>query len=437
MNRNRVFLHSAVKVLTIAAFAITGCDRNPNSGNDPGTAADAISAAKSELARELFPAVDADDRDSLVTGNTRFALDLYTQLSSRGGNLFFSPYSISCALAMTYGGSRNETEREMREALRFTLENSLLHKNFNALTADLDADTSVELEIANQAWGRNNITFVGEYLDLLALNYGSGMNLLDFRNHPDECRVRINDWVSEHTGDKINDLLPKGSIEPVTALVLTNAIYFFGDWETPFDAALSREEPFHLYGGGEVAASMMRFNDGEETVSLPFAKSDSCLAAELPYAGERFSMVVLLPPSGALDTIQRQLNVEKLDRIIRNLSMTDLIVKMPSFSFTFSTPLKRHFMNLGMTVSFTEDADFTGMRLERPMWIDEIYHKAFIKVNETGTEAAAATAVVMADTVSALPTPERFIVDRPFLFVIRDRESGTILFMGRVVDPTR
>ena len=421
--------------IVMSCIVITSCNRNPVSG-DRHSSSGEITVAKSSLAQEK-PVVDPADRESLVTGNIRFAVDFYRQLAVEDGNVFFSPYSISSALAMTYGGAKGATKQEMREVLHFTLDSALLHKNFNALEDDILSDSDIKLSIVNQTWGEYRTVFKQEYLDLLAVNYGTGINLVDFAGDPDGCRELINSWIADQTSDKIPDLLPEESIDAATTLALTNAIYFYGNWQTQFDKGLTVDKPFYRSPDDTVNAAMMSFSDNpDETMQFRYTKNDYCSALELPYTGNRFAMTVILPADSNLSGFEQQLSVDRISQITEQLETEDVHVTLPAFSFTSaSLPLKRKFMNLGMNNPFTGEADFTGICESPRIFIDDIHHKAFINVNEEGTESAAASGVVM--VWESAQQVERFVANRPFFFMIRDRETGTILFMGRVVDPTQ
>lgn len=420
-------------VISAAILIVAGCNRNPVT-NDTGDFSKDIVSEKSSLLRELHPDVDQSEMGKIVSGNTQFALDLYSILAKNDGNVFFSPYSISTALAMTYGGARNKTADEMRSMLNFTVDDADLHKAFNSLDQRLNSTDNVTLSIVNQAWGRPDIEFQPEYLDLLAVNYGSGMNILDFAGDPDGSRQIINSWVAVKTNEKILELLPEESITGNTALVLTNAIYFLGDWLYRFDKSLTMEKPFHLQDGATVSVPMMSlFKDGQSG-NINCVANDYCTAIELPYKGEQISMVIILPADSDIGKLEQQLTNERISQIANSFESTELhCVQIPRFSFTTgSINLNDALKQLGMREAFSSDADFSGIAGEHKLEVSNVFHKAFINVNENGTEAAAATAVIIEDRAAQFSS---FVADRPFLFLIRDRVSGTILFMGRVMNP--
>jgi len=368
----------------------------------------------------------------VVRGNNAFALDLYQELRGEEGNLFFSPYSISLALAMAYAGARGETAAEIAQALHFTLPQEVLHRALGTLNLILTLfpPAGVELDIANAFWGQLGHPFLQGYIDLLSRDYGAEIHLLDFRNTPDACREHINAWVSEKTQGKIEELLPPGSVGPETRLVLTDAIYFQGAWEYAFDSWRTREGPFHLLDGSHVQVPLMHLED----VYLPYAEGRiegvRYQAVELPYTQEELSMVILLPALAGFRTFERALDAERLEGILRELRSWEVHLVMPKFSFSSGFSLRETLSGLGMPHAFSPEADFSGMDGTRHLWLDQVYHKAFIKVDEWGTEAATATGGVIVLALSM-----EVHVDHPFMFLIRDRETGAILFLGRVLNP--
>jgi len=395
--------------------------------------------AEPEGQREPSPQVSEGDLAELVEGNSAFAFDLYQVLRGGNGNLFYSPYSISLALAMTYAGARGETEGQMAEALHFLLSQERLHPAFNALDLELASrgegaagkdGEGFRLNIVNAIWGQKGYAFLSEFLDVLAENYGAGLRPLDFVNASEEARVTVNDWVSEQTEGRIEDLIPPGVIDALTRLVLTNAIYFNAAWSQPFEPRLTEEGTFHLLDGGKVTVPMMA-----QTESFSYAEGQGYQAVELPYDGWEISMVILLPEAGGFEAFEDSLDAERVDAVLKELARRQVALTMPKFEFESDFSLNEALSAMGMPVAFSGEADFSGMTGSRDLFISEVIHKAFVSVDEAGTEAAAATAVVIAEL--AMPEePVTFTVDRPFLFLIRDMETGTVLFVGRVVDPS-
>jgi serpin B len=396
--------------------------------------------AKSNKARDLSPSVAIDDIDELVAGNTEFALDLYHELIEKeAGNLFYSPHSISLALAMTYAGARDITEQQMSDALHFTLSQDLLHRAFNGLDLDLskrgegsDGQDGEEfrLNIANSVWGEKNYSFLTSFLDLLAENYGAGMRLVDFYNAPDVSRITINDWVSNETEEKIKNLIPPGAITSLTRLVLTNAIYFNAAWSFPFKEELTKDDIFYLDDGGRITAPIMT-----QTEHFNYTDGNNFQAIDFLYDGNEISMLILLPSPGQFVAFEDSITPAKLTSIISSLSMQNIKLSMPKFSYkSDSISLKELLSQMGMPTAFSSSADFSGMDGTHNLFISDVLHKAFVSVDEAGTEAAAATAVIISLTSAPSP-PIEFNINRPFIFLIRDMKTGAILFMGRIVNP--
>jgi serpin B len=399
-----------------------------------------VEAIKSDLTRESNPIVNEADITSVADGNNAFALDLLHQLGSGSENLFYSPYSISSALAMTWAGARGETEVQMAKAMQFTLDQANLHPAFNALMLALDSraeaegiepDTAFKLHIANALWGQQGFPFESNFLDSLALNYGAGMYLVDFQNNPEGTRKYINDWVSRETEEKIKDIVPQGAIDALTRLVLSNAIYFKADWASEFSKDSTSDQEFHLADGTTVNVPTM-FQNG----TFRYTAGNALKAIELPYAGSQLSMVILLPHEGQLDAVQAGLDSASLEAMLSSMEYQDVDLYLPKFKFEYSLSLVEELKKLGMVDAFASSlADLSGMDGARDLYITNILHKAFVAVDEAGTEAAAATVVIVGVTSAPAGQPFEFHVDRPFLFVIRDIPTGTILFVGRVMNP--
>ena len=393
--------------------------------------------AESSRAREKNPSVNQADIDSLVDGNNAFGLDLYQSLRDRDENLILSPFSISLALAMTYSGAKGETEAQMADVLNFGAQDQT-HPAFNALDLALE-DTSIvldkeqepmQLDIANSVFAEQTFTFLPDFLDTLSVNYGAGIRLMDFANNPNPSRKEINQWVSDETKDKINDLLPENSITTDTKMVLVNAIYFKADWLSPFDANDTYDGTFKLLDGSEVTVPMMR-----QRLGIPYFVGDGYAAAELPYAGDSAVMTLLVPDEGRFKEVESQLNSAMFDQMLSNLTPADVTLQMPKFEYESSFMLSDTLANMGMPNAFDSDlADFSGMTDQQALYIGNVIHKAFVAVDEEGTEAAAATAVIM-EAATAMMPDNTLVIDRPFIYFIRDVESGQVLFIGRVLNP--
>ncbi len=395
--------------------------------------------AQSDKPRETSPDIASADLTDLVDGNSEFAFDLYQAIREKGGNLFYSPYSISLALAMTYAGARSATEQQMAATLHFTLPEDHLHPAFNSLDLELASrgegaegkdEEGFRLNIVNEIWGQKDYEFRNEFLDVLAENYGAGLRLLDFINAPETSRVTINDWVSDQTEDRIEDLIPQGVIDALTRLVLTNAIYFNAAWLNPFNEDTTDDGAFYLLDGGEVTVPMMMQSD-----SFGYAEGEGYQAVELPYDGRELSMVILLPDTGQFEEFEGSLDAALVDTITNDFTYKDVALTMPKFEFESEFKLADTLAAMGMPIAFTGAADFSGMTGNRDLFIAEVLHKAFVSVDEAGTEAAAATAVVM-NLTAAPGEPVEVTLDHPFIFLIRDIETGAILFVGRVVNPS-
>jgi serpin B len=388
---------------------------------------------KSDLERETSPNVLSEDLAALVRSNSAFACDLYQKICSDNGNLFFSPYSISVALAMTYAGARGETEQQMAEVLHFMLSQEQLHAAFNALDLALasEGNENFRLDIANALWGQVGWYFRSDFLDRLATNYGAGMWLVDFIKDAEMARIKINEWVSEHTENKIENLLPPEAVDDLTRLVLTNAIYFNASWLFPFSESRTEDGAFTLLNNSEVIVPMM-----SREASFRYAEGEGYKAVELPYSDQNTSMFIILPTLESFNEFETTLNAERVSEIVGNLVSTEVNLKMPKFEFEKSLPLSQVLPEMGMSAAFDPfGADFSGIDDDRDLYITDVLHKAFISVDENGTEAAAATAVVIGVT-GMPPTPIEMSIDHPFIFMIRNNSTGTILFFGRVLDPT-
>jgi serpin B len=395
---------------------------------------------KSDLPRETAPVTSQSDLATLVNGNDAFALDLYRLLSKTGGNIFYSPYSISEALAMTYGGARGETETQMAAALRFLLPQDSLHTTFNSIDIELAKRGEVakegkdekgfRLNVVNAIWGQKDFSFASAYLDLLSSNYGAGMRIVDYINAAEAARQTINQWVSDQTEGRIKDLLPQGSVNALTRLVLTNAVYFNAAWASQFEESITRDGPFHLLDGSEVTVPMMF-----QMKSFQYAEGTNYQAVELPYDGNQLSMVVLLPGAGQFEAFEAGLDASQLQEIIGKLQNSNVNLTMPRFNIESEFNLKQALSDLGMPVAFSDsEADFSGMDGKRDLYISDVVHKAYVSVDEKGTEAAAATGVIVSTTSMPINIKD-MTIDRPFIFLIRDIPTGTILFLGRVMNP--
>ncbi|MHC4618280.1 MAG: serpin family protein [Planctomycetota bacterium] len=414
------------------------------------TLATAGSFAQEKPTPEKKPA-----EDIVVEGNNRFALEMYSRLRQREGNLFFSPHSISTALAMVYAGARGRTETQMAEVLHFPTVRSgatpvtneplggsavcrkeQFHAAFGAIIKDLNArgeKGSYELTVANALWGQHGYGFLKEFLELIKDHYGGALNEVDFITAAEAARTTINSWVEEQTKDKIKELIRPGVLNQMTRLVITNAIYFKGNWASRFKEGNTREAPFTLLDGKKVNVPMMN-----QTSEFKYMEAPDFQALELPYIDNELSMVVLLPKGfDGLSELEEKLTIQNVSEWLSKLTKREVIVSVPKFKMTSQFGLARVLGSMGMTDAFTPRADFSGISSNRDLFISAVIHKAYVDVNEEGTEAAAATAVAIRVTAIGPARTPVFRADHPFMLLIRDTHSGSILFIGRVMNPKK
>lgn len=394
----------------------------------------------SDKARDEAPDVSDETLAALTEANRGFATAMYRALKEGDKNLFFSPHSISVALAMTWAGAAGDTETEMQSALGWSLlAEEDVHAGFNALDLALDSRSELpedtdgdgfQLSIVNQTWGQRGFGFEDPFLDVLATQYGAALYLLDFQADPEGSREAINDWVEEVTEDRIVDLLPEGAITDLTRLVLANAIYFKASWSLPFELADTADGTFVRLDGSAVTVPMM--NGVPETA---YASGDGWALVELPYVGEELDMTLIVPDAGRFEEIEAGLDQPFLDEALAATREHRVTLSMPRFSFKTEADLVDGLVAQGMVQAFDADqADFTGMSTEAQLYVSGVFHQAFVAVNEEGTEAAAATAVVIGE--ESEPESATLTADRPFIVLIRDRPTGAVLFLGRVMDPS-
>ncbi|MBN1195402.1 MAG: serpin family protein [Methanomicrobiaceae archaeon] len=378
---------------------------------------------------------------AVVDANNRFACDLYSHLAVdpeySESNLFFSPFSLSSALAITYEGTRGTTADEIRAVLNFPDDITALREGFLDINAGLNAgDASYTLRTANALWAEKTYGFLPGYISTAETWYGAEITNRDFITGADESRGTINRWVEEQTEEKIKDLLPAGSITSLTRLVITNAIYFKGDWVLQFDKNLTQDADFKVAPGNTVRVPMMERTD--EEARYRYAENDDLQLLGMPYEhgnGKKISMVVLLPKGDDLSMIESSLNAEYLAAVQKSATSRHVMVWFPKFTLETKYSLPDTLGSMGMPTAFTAAADLSGMDGTRNLFISDVIHQAYVDVNEEGTEAAAATGVVVSlSAAPAEPVPV-FRADHPFLFFIQDDETGNILFMGRVAAP--
>ncbi len=377
-----------------------------------------------------------DKMSPVVKGNTQFALDLYSQLRGEPGNLFFSPYSLTTALAMTYAGAAGETAEQMATVLHFPRNADQMHPAFADLMRDLqDGQTNGnELHLANALWGQKGYGCIrADFLKLTEQYYGDGLREVDFIQATETARQTINAWVEQQTQGKIKDLLEEGILSDLTRLVLTNAIYFKGTWATPFEPVLTRDGPFLVTPQQQITVPMM-----QQTRRFNYLETDEFQALEMSYTSGRLAMMVFLPRKvDGLSEFERSLTVDNLARWTAKLSPRKLAVELPRFKVTGAFLLNDVLSRMGMPLPFDQtQADFSAMDDSREgLYLFAVVHKAFVDVNEEGTEAAASTAAVMNLRGISTEKPTVFRADHPFVFLIRDFSTNSLLFLGRLTNP--
>ena len=426
-------LWACVSVLLLTACGPDTPDRDEQGTERPD--AD-VRLVRADARRVQAPDVTDEQVADLVRGNNEFAFEMYRE---QGGseNLVFSPYSISLAFSMAYAGARGETEAQMAQTLGY-LPQETQHPAFNALdrrvsqpaSADGDSGTPFQLNVANTVWGQLGYPFEGVYLDTLARHYGAGLRTVDFEQ-TEAVTGEINGWVAGETEGRIKDFLSPDVIDPKTRLVLTNAIYFKGSWASKFEESATEDGPFTLPDGEEVTVPMMR-----QAWKFPYAEGADYQAVRLPYKGDAADMLIILPGQGSFGRVEQRLSGALLEELNGRLTESQVKLTMPRFDFETDLTLVNLMKGLGMPLPFDSyEADLSGITKKERLFIYEALHKATITMDEKGTEAAAATAI-LAIPSSGGGGPKTMTLDRPFIFAIQERETGTILFLGRVTDPS-
>lgn len=384
----------------------------------------------------------SQDSNSVAIANNQFAFDLYAKYKSQDGNIFYSPYSITSVLAMTYEGARGQTAEEMQLVLHFPQDSFNPKYSFLQMNQKINRkNKEYELKIANALWAQNDSMFLDDYFDLVEKYYDGKITNLDFANDVEKSRLIINSWVEEKTNNKIKNLIPQNKLSEKARLVLTNAIYFKGSWLYPFDKKKTKEHDFRMAADRTVKTQMMCLIDEESTFN--YGETDKFQILELPYEGNDLSMLIILPKDDNLKAVEELLNLENFSHWKALLSYEGVDVYLPKFKFEAQYFMDQDLIGMGMSTAFTfgidygGSADFSGMTGNKQLNIDQVIHKAFVEVNEEGTEAAAATALIMG--LGAFMSPElkkTFKADHPFIFIIQDVETENILFLGRVRNPT-
>jgi len=402
-------------LLLIAGFSIVVfADKPENTPEEKKSAKEATSEA-------------VTDTMKLAQDNNAFAFDLYARLSQQEGNIFFSPYSISTALAMIYAGARGNTEKQIAQTLHFTLPQEKLHLAVQSISEDLIDSKYYQLHIANALWGQKGEKFLDAFLELNKKYYGAGLNEVDFMKATEEARQTINVWVEKQTRDKIKELISKGILNALTLLILTNAIYFKGSWELEFDSKKTTDTAFTLMDNKSISVPMM-YRKGY----YRYVEERGFQMLELPYKGKRLSMLILLPDKvEGLAELGRSLNTDYFNKLLNGLTKREVRVNLPRFKIIREFELTKTLIGMGMLDAFSRKADFSGIYGKKDIFFSNVIHKAFVDVNEEGTEAAASTGIVMSKNGGG----PLFRADHPFLFLIQDMQSGSILFLGRMMNP--
>jgi serpin B len=385
---------------------------------------------------ELLDGEPPADLKPVVDGNSAFALELFARLKDTNSNLILSPYSISSALAFAYGGARGNTEREMSATLHFPSDQKKFHPAMSKIFrtfAGINDGKKVELTVANGLWTQTGYHFIPAFLDLAKNSYTAMVDSADFTVVDESVRTKINLWVERQTKQRIKNALPPGNLSTATRLVIVNTVYFKGDWASQFDAKQTGQEYFWIAPGKSITASMMH-----QYHEFRYADQDGVQILELPYLGRELSMFIFLPKDpGGLPEMEKQLKWDNVSKWLKAVDIHTVDVRFPKFSIDSRFALNQTLSAMGMSDAFNKSrANFTGMAPDRPLLISALEHAALIEVDEQGTVAAAATHVSFACAKNMAPPPATFHADHPFVFLIRDNHTGTILFLGKILDPT-
>ncbi len=380
--------------------------------------------------------VTPEEVSTVIEANNKFALDLYSRYKMKEDNIFFSPYSISTALAMTYEGAKGQTAEEMRSVFYFPEDDDERRSSYANLYKEINKEgKEYKLNTANALWAEHSFQFLDEYFNIVEEYYGGKVTNLDFKKDPEGSRIIINDWVEDKTNNKIKDLIPAGLIDPMTRLVLTNAIYFKGEWVKQFNEDATQEQNFRVSSSDGVKVQMMQRTDDESIFN--YAEEEELQILEMPYSGEDLSMLIFLPKNDDMKALENSITIKKLTEWRANLEKKRVDIFIPKFKLETKYFMAQDLIEMGMPSAFVS-ADFSGITGKKDLFISQVIHQAFVEVNEEGTEAAAATAVVMKITSTGSgsgPQIPTFRADHPFIFIIQQKDTGNILFMGRVNNP--
>ncbi len=439
----RYFTFAALLLFVVTA--LTSCKTDVSASAGTNSEYDSY-FVYSDIERDADPSIGENEVGELVDGNSEFAFHLYQWLVQSNDNLIFSPFSISVALAMTYAGAVGQTKEEMAGVLNFTLDDASLHPAFNNLDLTLSSlgdeiprgyenATPFTLNITNSIWMEQTFDPNPDFLDTLSQNYGAGLALMDFINDPDGSTGIINGWINDKTEGRIRNAIPQGAITPATAMALVNAIYFLANWAEQFSESNTRDETFHSFADGDFPVPMMHMEH-----DIRYCEGDNWQAIEMPYIGWEASMIVLLPAEGEFGNVEEILSPRFFTEIIDSFNMRPVDLTFPKFEYETSLELSEILSQMGMPSAFMGGFSNMVNNAAGDLFISSIIHKAFVAVDEEGTEAAAVTVVIMMETTEMPdedpPEPVEFKADRPFIYFIVERSTRTILFMGRVMNPS-
>jgi len=396
----------------------------------------ACKCSKNNMENKSDAVVENTTPVNITENNNLFALDLYKKISTTPGNLFYSPYSISTALAMTYAGARGKTEKEMSAVMHFPANSADFYNKYNEVLKNistLNDGGKLNIYTVNSVWAQKNFKFRDEFLEIIKNNFNSSINLVDFIKETENSRIQINKWVETQTNEKIKELIKPGLIDYLTRMVLVNAIYFKADWETAFDKNQTRKMDFLVDESKAVSCDFMFL---EQEFKF-FEQEDGLKAIEIPYSKGKMSMLIILPKDNAgFNMLKKEINLDFYKKINSVLVSKNVKLYLPKFKTTSEFELSDILIKMGMPEAFSDRADFSGMTGAKDLKISKVIHQAFVEVSETGTEAAAATAVVM--RVKSMPiSPPEFKADHPFMFIIKENKENSILFAGNIYNPTK
>jgi serpin B len=424
--------------LALVAVGLAACTSSPD-GSDGRGSEEGADTGRSPQERDES---EKPEHDAFAASRAAFALDIYQAVRKQpeqvGKDIFLSPHSISIALAMTYAGARGETAAEMKRALHFDLPDERIHDAFSHLDLALARrgqnaqgkdGKPFRLTVVNSMWGQQGTPFEQPFLDTLAKSYGAGMNVVDFIADTENARQTINAWVEEKTEDRIKDSLQPEAVDDTTRFVIVNAVYFNAAWAAKFDPSATRDEPFTRIDGSQIQVSMMN-----RMVFRPYAAGDGWEAVEMPYDGDELSMLVIAPSAGTFASFESTLTGDKVLDILAGLETKEVVLHFPKLRVEGDFGLKAPLEALGMKTAFADAADLSGIARIKPLQLTDVVHKTFVEIDERGTEAAATTVAIGGGT-SAPIEPIVMKVDRPFFMAIVDRQTKTLVFFGRVLEP--